>query len=140
MSLAFSWGIERGMCPWIENPAKSVRRLRETPRQRLVTDGEYQAVYELATDFPSYISPAMELGFLCRMRPAEVLDLRRDDILPEGLRIRRRKGSRGNITEWTRKIRNFSISQGTALVAAARSRMRSGNGAMFPFCPMRSPR
>jgi polysaccharide pyruvyl transferase CsaB len=36
--------------------------------------------------------------------------------------------------------RNFSISQGTALVAAARSRMRSGSGAISPCCPMRSPR
>jgi len=35
---------------------------------------------------------------------------------------------------------NFSKAQGTARAAAARSRMISGNGAMAPCCPMRSPR
>jgi len=34
----------------------------------------------------------------------------------------------------------FSITQGTALAAAARSRMMSGKGAMAPCPPMRSPR
>jgi transposase len=35
---------------------------------------------------------------------------------------------------------NFSKTQGTASAAAARSRMMSGNGAMAPCWPMRSPR
>lgn len=35
---------------------------------------------------------------------------------------------------------NFSKTQGTARAAAARSRMISGNGAITPCCPMRSPR
>ena len=35
---------------------------------------------------------------------------------------------------------NFSITQGTALATAARSRMRSGSGAMSPCAPMRSPK
>jgi putative DNA methylase len=35
---------------------------------------------------------------------------------------------------------NFSITQGTESAAAARSRMMSGNGAIAPCCPMRSPR
>ena len=35
---------------------------------------------------------------------------------------------------------NFSITQGTTLTAAARSRMSSGSGAMLPCPPMRSPR
>jgi hypothetical protein len=39
-----------------------------------------------------------------------------------------------------RSQRNFSKTQGTASAAAARSRMMSGNGAIAPCCPMRSPR
>jgi hypothetical protein len=39
-SLVFSWGIRWGYCPWTDNPAKGVKRLRERPRQRLVTEGE----------------------------------------------------------------------------------------------------
>ena len=35
---------------------------------------------------------------------------------------------------------NFSKTQGTVSAAAARSRMMSGNGAIAPWCPMRSPR
>jgi predicted extracellular nuclease len=37
-------------------------------------------------------------------------------------------------------VGNFSITQGTESAAAARSRMMSGNGAIAPCCPMRSPR
>ena len=37
-------------------------------------------------------------------------------------------------------VGNFSKTQGTASAAAARSRMMSGNGAIAPCCPMRSPR
>jgi type I restriction enzyme R subunit len=40
----------------------------------------------------------------------------------------------------TYEERNFSITQGTESAAAARSRMMSGNGAIAPCCPMRSPR
>jgi hypothetical protein len=46
--------------------------------------------------------------------------------------------------DWMRQAEydqgNFSKTQGTASAAAARSRMMSGNGAIAPCCPMRSPR
>jgi integrase len=48
----------------------------------------------------------MEIAYLCRMRLAEVVDLTDADERPEGLYIRRRKGSKDNITEWNPRLEN----------------------------------
>jgi len=52
-----------------------------------------------------YVWPAMEIAYLCRMRLSEVLDLTDSNELPTGLLIKRRKGSRDNITEWNPRLR-----------------------------------
>jgi integrase len=46
----------------------------------------------------------MEFAYLCRMRLCEVLDLKKSDIGTTSLHIRRRKGSRDNITTWTPRL------------------------------------
>lgn len=43
----------------------------------------------------------MEIAYLCRMRLCEVLDLTESNARTEGLLIKRRKGSRANIVEWS---------------------------------------
>jgi len=46
----------------------------------------------------------MELAYLCAIRKAEVLDLMRTDLLPEGISIRRDKGSKDNIILWSDRL------------------------------------
>jgi integrase len=53
-----------------------------------------------------YAPIAMELAYLCRMRLCEVLDLTDANELSDGLLIKRRKGSRNNITEWSLRLRS----------------------------------
>ena len=47
----------------------------------------------------------MELAYLCRARRSEVSALRETDVLPDGLRLNRGKGSEGEITAWTPRLR-----------------------------------
>ncbi len=47
----------------------------------------------------------MEVAYLCRARKGEVLALTRHDVLAEGLRIRRTKGSKTNIVRWSERLR-----------------------------------
>ena len=47
----------------------------------------------------------MEIAYLCRMSLSEVIDITDDDEHPEGLYIRRRKGSKDNIVEWTDRLK-----------------------------------
>lgn len=102
MRLVFAWAYERDKLP--KNPAKGVRRNTETPRSLYVTDAMYSAVYEKAGS-PWYIRPAMEIAYICRARKSEVLGLTLNDCLPEGLRIRRLKGSKTNVIRWSPRLR-----------------------------------
>ncbi|MGZ8196671.1 MAG: hypothetical protein ACXWTH_13680, partial [Methylosarcina sp.] len=101
LSICFSWGVERDLLK--TNPCKEVRRDSEKPRPRYVTDKEYRALYELAAQWP-HVQCAMEFAYLCRMRLCEVLDLKQSDLTGAGLHVRRRKGSRDNITTWSPRL------------------------------------
>lgn len=99
LSVCYQWCIERDLLS--TNPCKEVRRNTEKPDARYITDAEYVAVYQIA---PDYIKCAMEFAFLCRMRLCEVMELRESDVKENGLHIRRRKGSRDNITTFTDRL------------------------------------
>jgi len=99
----FAWAYERDLMT--SNPGRGVKTLKEAPRQRYVTDGEYAAfLLHAATRYP-YLVPVAELAYLCRLRLSEVCDLRREDIRPEGLFAARRKGSKDALTGWTPRLR-----------------------------------
>ena len=102
LSICYSWAVERDILT--TNPCKSVSRNSERARTRYVTPEEYQIVFHMASAWP-HVQAAMEFAYLCRMRLAEVLDMRQSDILEQGLLIRRRKGSRHNITTWSTRLR-----------------------------------
>lgn len=101
LSVCYSWAVERDVLK--SNPCKAVRRNTEKPRTRYVTEQEYQHVYDLAAKWP-HVQAAMELAYLCRMRLCEVLDLKQSDITESGIHVRRRKGSRDNITTWSPRL------------------------------------
>ena len=101
LSAAWSYCYERDIVT-VRNPCKGVKRIKETPRTRLVTESEYKAVYKLA---PDYIKVAMELAYLCRMRRSEVLDVRCKDIESDGLNTRRIKGSDSTLTLWSDRLK-----------------------------------
>ena len=97
---AWNWAEERHDIP--ANPCIGVRMNKESPRERYVTDEEYNAVLRLA---PLPIRQMMELAYLCRARRSEVLALTVDDIEADGLRLVRLKGSEGEITAWCGRLR-----------------------------------
>lgn len=84
------------------NPCLGVKLNRETPRSRLVTPDEYALALSLAT---GYLPIMMEIAYLCRARVGEIRELRRSDVLEDGLRLVRSKGSEGEITLWTPRLR-----------------------------------
>lgn len=54
---------------------------------------------------PSYLWAAVEITYRCRLRGIEVVTLTDAEILKEGIRSNRRKGSFDNITAWTPSLR-----------------------------------
>lgn len=98
LSAMLSWGMQHvdGLGLSV-NPCKGIDGMRETARDRYVTDAEYHAQMEVAREVADYLPIVFELAYLCAARGSEIVALRRDSIKTEGLLIRRGKGSRDNI-------------------------------------------
>lgn len=99
----FSWAYEYEKVK--SNPAKGIKKLTVAARKHYAEDNDYNFLLQVAKESNYWYMPfAMEIAYLCRMRLAEVVDLRDGDERPEGLYIRRRKGSKDNITEWSPRL------------------------------------
>ena len=98
---AWSWAEERYDIP--ANPCKGVKLNKESPRQRYVTDEEYEMALQLA---PPAIAQMMELAYLLRARLSEVLNLRVDDVFDDYVVLRRAKGSEGEHTMLSERLRS----------------------------------
>lgn len=97
---AWNWVAQRHPVP--DNPCRGVELNVQSARERYVSQEEYETVLNMAT---GYLPPMMELAYLCRARRSEVNALMEADILPEGVRLNRGKGSEGEITAWTPRLR-----------------------------------
>ena len=64
------WGVNRGMLK--NNPALGVKRNKEAPRDRYVTNEEFRLVYQ---DMPEPIQDLMMLSYLTGLRVGDVLAL-----------------------------------------------------------------
>ena len=100
MSTVFSWGYERDRVSM--NPCLRIKKFSVPPRRRYVTDKEYQIIYDMA---PPYFKAAMELAYLCRLRAGEVINMKRDQIKPNGVVAKRSKGSKDTINLWSPRLR-----------------------------------
>ena len=98
---AWNWALNRyEHVP--ENPCIGVDLNKQEARDRYVTQEEFLA-FKATTS--GYIPIFMELAYLCRARWSEVAELKTADVLAEGLRLVRSKGSEGEITAMTPRLR-----------------------------------
>lgn len=99
MSRAYSWGYERGYVKG--NPCAGVSKFKSAPRERYVTDEEYQAVLSVAS-LPVYI--AMEIAYLCAARISDVLTLKWEQIGNKGIFIQQGKTGKKQIKAWSPRL------------------------------------
>ena len=100
LKAAWSWAEERHEIP--PNPCTGVRLNVEKPRDRYVTDDDLLRVLSIA---PAPLAQAMELAYLLRARLSEVLSLRVDDVTDDHVVLRRLKGSEGELTLMSERLR-----------------------------------
>ena len=98
---AWNWCLERYQIP--DNPCIGVKLNREAPRQRYVTDDEYEVALRMA---PAPIQQMMELAYLLRARLSEVLNLTIHDVSDTHVRLIRLKGSEGELTMLSDRLRS----------------------------------
>lgn len=85
-----------------ENPCIGVELNKQEARTRYVNQDEF-AAFKATTS--GYIPLFMELAYLCRARWSEVAALKVSDLMAEGIRLERTKGSDSEITAWTPRLR-----------------------------------
>jgi integrase len=87
--LAFANGLTWGMCR--TNPSYGVKRHLEGKRDRLLTDTEYQAIWEAA---PPQLRAIMDVCYRTGQRIGDVLAIRLSDISKDGICFTQEKTSK----------------------------------------------
>lgn len=96
----FQWALDRGKVEF--NPCVSVKRFVGKPRDRLLSKAEYTAIYRQAADWMQCI---MELCYLTGQRIGDVLTIKAEDLVKEGIRFRQQKTGKQLIVGWTPELR-----------------------------------
>ena len=99
LSAVFNWGLEQGYV--MDNAAQGVSKNPAPPRDRYVTDWEYRLALSLA---PDWLCAAMQIAYLCRARRGEVLALPPSALTPDGLLIKRSKGSKTEVIQYSPEL------------------------------------
>lgn len=96
----FDYALEQQLVE--HNPVVGVKRLEEAKRDRLISQAEYDAIYRCAGP---RLQVLMDLWYLTGQRVTDVLRIRRDDLLDEGIRFKQQKTGARLIVRWTPQLR-----------------------------------
>lgn len=100
MSRVYRWGYQRGFVP--RNPCVGVDKFPKPQRDRYITDEEYLAIYEHASE---PVKAAMEIAYLCAARVSDVLKMDWPQIMDKGIFIQQGKTGVKQIKAWTDRLR-----------------------------------
>lgn len=87
LSDLINWARTRGYSDF-PNPCAGVERTRERPRQVVVTDAQYRALWEVS---PPELQDSLDLLLLTGQRPGDVRKMRRSDLVEGHLEVRQQK-------------------------------------------------
>jgi len=99
MSRVYRWAYERGYAKG--NPTKGVRQFKEVTRDRYITHEEYNALFSVSC---CVVRIAMELAYLCCARQNDVLDMKKSQLMAEGILIKQSKTSVAQIKGWSDRL------------------------------------
>lgn len=100
LRLVFAYALDNQMVE--SNPAVGIRPYRLKKRTRLLTPGEYGAIYAQAGPRLQVI---MDLCIRTGQRISDVLKIRRADLVPEGIRFQQQKTGTKGVVPWTPELR-----------------------------------
>jgi integrase len=102
LSGAYDYAMRNGWAAF--NPCRGVRRNKEVPRDRYVTDDEFRDAFNRA---PIPLQDIMAIALLTGARQGELRALRRADIRPDGLHVHEGKTRKLRIVRWTDALKFF---------------------------------
>lgn len=100
LSHVFAMSIKWGVLD--TNPCREVKRIKEVPRDRYITDAEFLAVHTIASPI---IKAIMDFAYLTGQRVSDVLKIRLSDMDDEGIHIYVSKVKKKVMIEWSDELR-----------------------------------
>ncbi len=100
LRLAYRWGLDRELVA--SDPTITVKRLRQQSRDRLLSAGEFTAIYNQA---PGWLQCVMDLCYFTGQRIGDVLKIQRSDLLDRGINFVQQKTGKRLIVGWTEELR-----------------------------------
>ncbi len=98
-----SWGMRFGWCQF--NPCHGVRRNRETPSRRYVTNDELRDVLDRA---PEPLADLIAVAYLTGLRQGDLRLLERRNVTAKGIELRQSKDGKLRVIEWSPALRHFT--------------------------------
>lgn len=102
LASAYQYGLRNGLCS--RDPTKGVKRNRVKPKDRYVRHDEFRAYFDVA---PECIQDIMAGIYLMGLRPGEAIELRRNQIRPEGIRFQESKTGKVKQISWSPALQYF---------------------------------
>lgn len=102
MSAVFTWAMQDILYDLPHNPCHGVKPNKLNPRDVYITDWEYDFVYQNAN---TLIRGIMEVSYLCAARLSDVIALKREQLLEDGVYIEQAKTGTKQIKKWGPKLR-----------------------------------
>lgn len=102
LSTVIEWAMRKG---WVRsNPCRGVRRNKERPRRRYVTDDELDRAMQATTEaFAAFLWG----GYLTGLRQGDLRCLRRTDATADGLELTESKRGRKLMVGWSEALRDL---------------------------------
>jgi integrase len=98
----YQYGLRNGYCE--TNPCRFVRRNREAPRRRYLSNDDFLAAFNRA---PEPFQDFLALAYLTGLRQKDLRELRRDQLTAEGIVVDESKTGRRRIVQWSESLRWF---------------------------------
>lgn len=99
LSHMFSYAMRWGQLD--RNPCIGVAKHPEKGRDRYITDQEFEAVKNIASEF---IAIVMDFAYITALRKGDILNLRLDQITDEGIWVTQSKTGSKQLYEWTKGL------------------------------------
>jgi Site-specific recombinase XerD len=100
LRLVYRWALDRQLVE--ADPTVSVQRFKQTPRDRLISAREYQAIYAQCAP---WLQCVLDICYLTGQRIGDVLRIERAHLLHEGVYFKQQKTGKQLVVAWSPELR-----------------------------------
>lgn len=104
LSSCLNWAEREGLADIRESPTHGVRRNSEKPKTRLVSVSD---VEDALVCVPVQVRHMMRAAFLTGLRQRDLINLRREDVTSDGIRVDQSKDGKHILVTWSAELRRL---------------------------------